>query len=85
MRNYFIGLILFFQINAGCAKTEQIEIVENKGSFHLLVNNKPFFINGMNWDYFPIGTNYKYSLWSQNDETIKAALKAEMTKVCLVF
>ena len=35
-------------------------------------------INGMNWDYFPIGTNYSYSLWTQSDETIKAALDAEM-------
>ena len=32
----------------------------------------------MNWDYFPIGTNYSYSLWKQSDATIKAALDAEM-------
>ena len=35
-------------------------------------------INGMNWDYFPICTNYTYSLWNQSDEVIKAALDAEM-------
>ena len=35
-------------------------------------------INGMNWDYFPIGTNFSYSLWNQSDDVIKAALDAEM-------
>lgn len=35
-------------------------------------------VNGMNWDYFPIGTNYSYSLWSQSDDIIKAALDQEM-------
>jgi hypothetical protein len=33
----------------------------------------------MNWDYFPIGTNYEYSLWSQADDIIQEALEAEMT------
>jgi len=36
-------------------------------------------INGMNWDYVPIGKNYEYSLWKQSDELIKAALDAEMS------
>lgn len=45
---------------------------------HLEVNGKDFMINGMNWDYFPIGTNYSYSLWNQSDDVIKAALDAEM-------
>ncbi|MFZ1748971.1 MAG: glycoside hydrolase family 2 TIM barrel-domain containing protein, partial [Saprospiraceae bacterium] len=34
---------------------------------------------GMNWDYFPIGTNYTYSLWTQADATIMAALDSEMS------
>jgi hypothetical protein len=45
----------------------------------LLVEGKPFIINGMNWDYFPIGTNYSYSLWSQPDQIIQAALNDEMS------
>jgi hypothetical protein len=35
-------------------------------------------INGMNWDYFPIGTNYSYSLWNQSDAFIQQALDDEM-------
>jgi len=44
----------------------------------LIVNGQEFFIKGMNWDYFPTGTNYSYSLWKQPDATIKAALDYEM-------
>ena len=33
----------------------------------------------MNWDYFPIGTNYDYSLWNQTDSFIKLALDSEMS------
>jgi hypothetical protein len=47
----------------------------------LVVNGNDFFINGMNWDYFPIGTNYSYSLWKQPDDIIRAALDAEMSYV----
>ncbi|GEC78890.1 hypothetical protein FAQ01_17600 [Flavobacterium aquatile] len=52
--------------------------MKDKEDFKLLVNNKPFFINGMNWNYDPIGTNYNYSLWKQSDDVIKAALDNEM-------
>ena len=45
----------------------------------LSVNGNSFMINGMNWDYFPIGTNYSYSLWNQSEDVIKAALDAEMS------
>jgi hypothetical protein len=44
----------------------------------LTVDGKDFMINGMNWDYFPVGTNFSYSLWNQPDEIIKAALDEEM-------
>jgi hypothetical protein len=33
---------------------------------------------GVNWDYFPIGTNYNYSLWTQPEAVIEAALAREM-------
>jgi hypothetical protein len=45
----------------------------------LKVNGRDFMVNGMNWDYFPIGTNFSYSLWNQPDDIIQAALDAEMS------
>jgi hypothetical protein len=53
--------------------------MKDKDDFKLLVNNKPLFVNGMNWNYDPIGTNYNYSLWKQSDDVIKAALDNEMS------
>lgn len=44
-----------------------------------MVNEKPFMINGMNWDYFPIGKNYEFNLWNQSEEFIKTALDDEMS------
>lgn len=60
------------------AQTDKVSVMKDKEDFKLLVNNKPFFINGMNWNYDPIGTNFNYSLWKQSDEVIKAALDNEM-------
>jgi len=45
----------------------------------LTVDGEDFFVTGMNWDYFPIGTNYEYSLWRQPDDIIEEALHREMT------
>lgn len=60
------------------AQSDKVTVLKDKEDFKLLVNNKPFFINGMNWNYDPIGTNYNYSLWKQSDDVIKAALDNEM-------
>lgn len=61
------------------AQSDKVTVLKDKEDFKLLVNNKPFFINGMNWNYDPIGTNYNYSLWKQSDDVIKAALDNEMS------
>lgn len=68
---------LFFFVSMTLVGQSTVIINEEKG-VKLSVNGEDFFINGMNWDYFPIGTNYNYSLWKQSDETIKAALDKEM-------
>ncbi len=56
-----------------------VHVVKTSSGFRLDVNGQPFFVNGMNWDYFPIGTNFNYSLWTQPDDLIRSALDAEMS------
>lgn len=77
------SLAIFFSmfVLSTSAFAQEVKVMVNKSDngFILKVNGKPFFINGMNWDYFPIGTNYTYSLWSQPEDVIKAALDYEMT------
>ncbi len=55
-----------------------IRVKSDAGGLRLSVDGKDFMVLGMNWDYFPIGTNYNYSLWSQPDDVIEAALGREM-------
>lgn len=60
------------------AQSQKIEIVSQRAGQVLQVNGQPMVVNGMNWDYYPVGTNYSYSLWNQSESTIKAALAKEM-------
>ncbi|MFT5517393.1 MAG: hypothetical protein ACI80V_003536, partial [Rhodothermales bacterium] len=59
-------------------EVESVHVVKDASGTRLMVDGAPFMINGLNWDYYPIGTNYEYSLWSQPDEIIEAALDREM-------
>jgi hypothetical protein len=69
---WFCTFTLHSQLN-------KVIIEQSDSGFRLKVNEKDFMINGMNWAYDPIGTNYNYSLWKQSDDVIKAALDSEMS------
>jgi hypothetical protein len=60
------------------AQSGKVSVKKSGDGFMLETNGTPFFVNGMNWDYFPVGTNYSYSLWTQSEDVIKAALDYEM-------
>ncbi len=79
MKNAIQTLLLLLLAATAAAQADKVSVAREKDGMRLLVNGKDFMINGMNWDYFPIGTNYSYSLWTQPDEIIRAALDAEMT------
>ena len=63
----------------GDERAREVKVVNIENGVKLVVDGKDFMINGMNWDYFPIGTNFSYSLWNQSDDVIRAALDAEMS------
>ncbi|QHI35324.1 hypothetical protein IMCC3317_06700 [Kordia antarctica] len=86
MKKTFLILALVFSVVAMIiittsltSKRDTVTVQKNEQGMKLLVNGKVFMINGMNWDYFPIGTNYSFNLWNQSDDFIKEALDAEMT------
>ena len=66
-------------IDASPTEANNVIVKKTNDGYRLEVDGKPFFVNGMNWDYFPIGTNFSYSLWKQPDDIIKSALDAEMS------
>ncbi|TVR86297.1 MAG: hypothetical protein EA411_10860 [Saprospirales bacterium] len=55
-----------------------VYLTEEAEGWKLMVDGEPFMVNGMNWDYFPIGTNYEYIIWEESDEFIREALDYEM-------
>ncbi len=61
------------------AQSSKVAVSKESNGLQLLVDGKKMMVNGMNWDYFPIGTNYSYSLWAQPDAFIKQALDDEMS------
>ena len=77
MKHFSFFVCLFVSI-ALCAQPNQVDIQSSNGGFRLNVDSQDLLINGVNWDYFPIGTNYTFSLWNQSDNFIKSALDAEM-------
>ena len=79
MRKIILLLIIGCFSSTIYAQADKIVIENNADGMKLVVNGEKFMINGMNWGYVPIGTNYSYSLWNQSDEFIKAALDDEMS------
>lgn len=76
-----IYLIVYTLLIAMVLKSQsnKVEIQSDISGFKLRVDGKELMINGMNWDYFPVGTNYSYSLWNQPDAFIKKSLDDEMS------
>ncbi|MFZ4543169.1 MAG: hypothetical protein ACOYOA_03895 [Saprospiraceae bacterium] len=74
-------LILFFcacTFSTFC-QSEKISISHKSNGITLKIDGNDFMVNGINWDYFPIGTNYSYNLWDKKDSEIKIALDSEMS------
>jgi hypothetical protein len=78
VKKFLIPFVLLLIPALGFTQSNEVLVVKSNNGFKLSVNGKDMFINGMNWDYFPIGTNYNYSLWKQSDDVIMAALDNEM-------
>lgn len=74
-------LSILFTISSlsSCPVNDIISVGKDSEGYKLYIKGEPFFVQGMNWDYFPIGTNYEYILWNQSDDFIKKALDSEMT------
>lgn len=79
MKNYCLIFSYFFFTYLSNAQDIGTKLISKEGTFILHVNQKNFMIHGMNWDYFPVGTNYDFILWKQSDAFIKKALESEMT------
>ncbi len=79
MKNILLRLVLVLLTTSFFAQTNKVSVTNDAKGFKLVVNGKDFIVNGINWDYVPIGydvLNAKF--WEKPDEIIKAALDQEM-------
>lgn len=80
MKNNFLTLLLFILTFTLFAQSNKVAVVENEEGMRLVVDGEDFMINGMNWDYIPIGTNtVNAGFWNKSDDIIKAGLDSEMS------
>jgi hypothetical protein len=78
MRRIIKSLLLLLCAHGVYGQSQLVSLKESPEGYKLSVDNKEVIINGVNWDYTPIGTNFSYSLWQQSGDVIKAALDNEM-------
>lgn len=78
MKKLLLSIILSLGLSFHLFSQEQVFVDKTEQGWILSVDGSALMINGMNWDYLPIGTNYEYILWEQSPEFIKKALHYEM-------
>ncbi|UJP66334.1 hypothetical protein IPZ59_06890 [Mongoliitalea daihaiensis] len=74
-----LAFCMLFLLACASAPNNQVTVIHDDSGMRLQVDGKDFMVNGMNWDYFPIGTNYNYNLWKKSDAFIQKALDDEMS------
>ncbi len=79
MKNYFLKLILICLALPVFGQADKISVQKSSEGMKLIVNGEPFIVNGINWDYVPIGNGIlDKGIWDKSDDIIKAALDSEM-------
>jgi len=80
MKKKLLRLALLLFTTSFCAQTNKIEVAKDVRGFKLVVDDKDFIVNGINWDYVPIGYNVlDAKFWEKSDDIIKAGLDGEMS------
>jgi hypothetical protein len=64
---------------AAAQAVDRVRVHRDDAGWQLRVNDAPFMVFGMNWDYIPVGENYAYDFWGQPDAFIREALDREMS------
>ena len=79
MRKTFLRLLLFLFTFSLYSQAQKVSVTKDANGMMLTVDGKPFMVNGINWDYVPIGYNVlDAKFWEKPDDIIKAGLDEEM-------
>jgi hypothetical protein len=78
MKKHLFKILLIFS-SVLVAQSNEVRISNSSDGFRLKVDGKDFIINGVNWDYVPIGSTITDpGIWAGPDNIIKSALDEEM-------
>ncbi len=76
---WVLGLSCLLVTTTVLTQSANVSVVKNEMGMTLMVDGKDFMVNGMNWDYIPIGTNtVNARFWEKSDDVIRAGLDIEM-------
>lgn len=79
MKNNLLTLVFLISTSLMFSQAAKVAVKKDASGMKLEVNGEPFMINGMNWDYVPIGTDVTNAdFYKKSDELIKEGLDAEM-------
>jgi len=79
LQKKLLKLLFLLVTTIVCSQSHQVMVSSNEKGMQLIVNGEKFMINGMNWDYVPVGTDVlSAAFWEKPEEHIKAGLDAEM-------
>ncbi len=80
MKKNLLILILYMIALYVSGQGNKVTVENNEMGMKLKVDGQDFMINGMNWDYVPIGSTITDpGIWSRTDDVIMTALDAEMS------
>ncbi|WP_299126779.1 glycoside hydrolase family 2 TIM barrel-domain containing protein [uncultured Winogradskyella sp.] len=80
MKKYFLKLLMLCLSIQVFGQADNVSVQKSIEGMKLIVNGEDFIINGMNWDYIPIGTNtLTANFWKKSDDVIKVGLDSEMS------
>jgi beta-galactosidase/beta-glucuronidase len=66
---FLVGLVTFLLVGMGQRPKPKVYIQRlRNGHFRLIVNKKPFIIKGVVYNPIPIGQNYDYDWWSDENK-----------------
>ncbi|WP_111685134.1 glycoside hydrolase family 2 TIM barrel-domain containing protein [Winogradskyella tangerina] len=79
MKNNLIVLFFMFSVSFALAQSNKVSVEKSDDGFRLVANGQTMIVNGINWDYVPIGNGIlDKGIWAESDDVIRAALDAEM-------
>jgi beta-galactosidase len=73
-----LSLFAWMMSAPALAEPHHVVVHEDEQGFTLRIDGKDTMLFGMNWDYLPVGQNYRYQFFEKPDAFVEAALRKEM-------